>query len=119
MLGVRVSLSLSTSLPMSHSQSWFQHEGIEVTLTQDPQPKSPVADLKFGAEYSDHMLLVNWTKDEGWDTPKIVPYGNLSLSPALSALHYSTEVWSIKYFSKSIFYPVEIFFYECVFLMFF
>ena len=78
---------------MSHSQSWFQHEGIEVSLTQDPRPKSPVEDLTFGAEYSDHMLLVNWTKIDGWDTPKIVPYGNLSLSPALSALHYSTEVY--------------------------
>jgi branched-chain amino acid aminotransferase len=37
------------------------------------------------------MLLVNWAKVDGWDVPKIVPYGNLSLSPALSALHYSTE----------------------------
>jgi branched-chain amino acid aminotransferase len=37
------------------------------------------------------MLLANWTRDKGWDHPKIVPYGNFSLSPALSALHYSTE----------------------------
>lgn len=63
-----------------------------MTLTQDPRPKSDVKDLKFGAEFSDHMLLCNWTKDKGWDVPKIVPYGDLSLSPALSALHYSTEV---------------------------
>ena len=75
---------------MSHSQSWFQ--GIEVSLTQNPRPTTPVEDLTFGAEFSDHMLLVNWTKVDGWDTPKIVPYGDLTLSPALSALHYSTEV---------------------------
>lgn len=70
----------------------FQHEGIDVTLTQNPKPKSDVKDLKFGSEFSDHMLLCNWTKDKGWDVPKIVPYGDLTLSPALSALHYSTEV---------------------------
>ena len=69
-----------------------QHEGIEVTLTQSPMPKSDVKDLQFGKEFSDHMLLANWTKPKGWDVPKIVPYGDLSLSPALSALHYSTEV---------------------------
>ena len=70
----------------------FQHEGIEVTLTQNPGTKSPVEKLKFGSEYSDHMLLANWTREKGWDRPEIVPYGNFSLSPALSALHYSTEV---------------------------
>ena len=69
-----------------------QHEGIEVTLTQSPMPKSVVKDLQFGKEFSDHMLLANWTKVKGWDVPKIVPYGDFSLSPALSALHYSTEV---------------------------
>ena len=71
---------------------WFQHEGIEVTLTENPRSKSRVEDLTFGAEFSDHMLLVDWTKIHGWDVPKIVPFGNLSLSPAVSALHYSTEV---------------------------
>jgi branched-chain amino acid aminotransferase len=81
----------SVLLTSLRSVSTFKHEGIEVSLTQDPRPKTRVEDLTFGAEYSDHMLSVNWTKIDGWDTPKIVPYGNLSLSPALSALHYSTE----------------------------
>ena len=38
------------------------------------------------------MLLVEWSKNDGWAVPKIVPYGDLSLSPACSALHYGTEV---------------------------
>ena len=70
----------------------FQHEGIEVTLTQSPKPIPDIKDLDFGAAYSDHMLTVDWTKEKGWAVPKIAPYGNFSLSPALSAFHYSTEV---------------------------
>ncbi len=77
-----------------------QNEGIEVTLTKNPQPKiheqvkSP-NDIVFGKNFSDHMLIASWTKEGGWMKPKIVPYGNLSLSPALSALHYSTEVSTV------------------------
>ncbi|XP_064399610.1 branched-chain-amino-acid aminotransferase-like [Halichondria panicea] len=78
------------------SVSGLKNEGIEVTLTKNPMPKiheqvkSP-NDIVFGKNFSDHMLIASWTKEEGWMKPKIVPYGNLSLSPALSALHYSTE----------------------------
>ena len=75
----------------------IQHEGIEVTMTDSPRPmiheqvKSP-ADIAFGKHFSDHMLLCHWDKDSGWEKPKIVPYGDIPLSPALSALHYATEV---------------------------
>jgi hypothetical protein len=37
---------------------------------------------------SDHMLTVEWTKEGGWAAPKIIPYQNLSISPAASCLHY-------------------------------
>ena len=69
-----------------------QHEGIEVTLTQNPQPKPDSSKLVFGKTFSDHMLTVDWTIDEGWAVPKIGPFANFSLSPALSALHYGVEV---------------------------
>ena len=44
-------------------------------------------DLTFGTVFSDHMLVIEW--DNGrWHAPSIVPYGNLSISPAVSSLHY-------------------------------
>ena len=55
------------------------------------QVKSPT-EIAFGKHFSDHMLLCHWDKDDGWDRPRIVPYGDIPLSPALSALHYATEV---------------------------
>jgi branched-chain amino acid aminotransferase len=48
--------------------------------------------LGFGAHISDHMLMVDY-KDGQWQEPKIVPFGNLELSPAMLALHYGQTVF--------------------------
>eukprot|EP00560_Eucampia_antarctica_P006374 CAMPEP_0197826466 /NCGR_PEP_ID=MMETSP1437-20131217/3425_1 /TAXON_ID=49252 ORGANISM="Eucampia antarctica, Strain CCMP1452" /NCGR_SAMPLE_ID=MMETSP1437 /ASSEMBLY_ACC=CAM_ASM_001096 /LENGTH=333 /DNA_ID=CAMNT_0043426925 /DNA_START=225 /DNA_END=1223 /DNA_ORIENTATION=- len=40
---------------------------------------------------SDHMLMVEWKKGSNWDAPRIVPYQDLKISPAASALHYGME----------------------------
>ena len=45
-------------------------------------------DLVFGTTMSDHMLTVEWDLKNGWGSPKIIPYQNLSISPAASGLHY-------------------------------
>jgi branched-chain amino acid aminotransferase len=47
--------------------------------------------LSFGKVFSDHMLMIPWNKDTQWDAPQIVPYQNLSLSPAASCLHYGLQ----------------------------
>jgi len=48
--------------------------------------------LGFGAHISDHMLMIDY-KDGQWQEPKIMPYGNLELSPAMLALHYGQSVF--------------------------
>ena len=70
----------------------LQHKGINVTLTDNYRPKPDPDTLVFGKTFTDHMLQVKWSVEHGWDTPRITPYGNLSLSPACSVLHYGTEV---------------------------
>lgn len=47
-------------------------------------------DLVFGTTLSDHMLVAGWDTQNQWGAPKIVPYENLSISPAASCLHYGT-----------------------------
>jgi len=37
------------------------------------------------------MLTCEWTKDDGWLAPKIIPYQNLSLDPATCVFHYAFE----------------------------
>ncbi len=46
--------------------------------------------LQFGKTISDHMLMIEWTKDRQWHDPKIVPYQDLKISPAATCLNYGT-----------------------------
>ena len=43
--------------------------------------------LLFGKVFSDHMFVMDY-KDGQWQNPQIQPYGDLSMSPATSVLHY-------------------------------
>ena len=46
--------------------------------------------LKFGQTFGPHMLQIRY-ENERWESPTIVPYGDLRISPAASALHYGME----------------------------
>jgi branched-chain amino acid aminotransferase len=48
--------------------------------------------LEFGKYVSDHMLVCDYDDGE-WHQPQIVPFANLSLSPATLALHYGQTVF--------------------------
>ena len=43
--------------------------------------------LVFGTIFTDHMLIMEY-KDEKWEKPKIVPFGEISVNPAMCSLHY-------------------------------
>ena len=48
--------------------------------------------LEFGKVFSDHMLAVDY-RDGEWQEPQIVPYGDMAVSPANSALHYGQAMF--------------------------
>jgi len=52
----------------------------------------PQGVLSFGQLRTDHMFLMDWA-DGAWRSPRIVPYGPLSLAPGAVVLHYSQEVF--------------------------
>ncbi len=67
---------------------------ISVTLTGNPKTKPADASaLGFGKIFTDHMFLMEYNKEEGWHNARIVPYGDLSISPASTVLHYGAEVF--------------------------
>lgn len=67
---------------------------IEIIRTQNPKPKpQDETKLGFGNYYTDHMFTMEYKKGEGWHNPRIVPFGNISLSPAAMCLHYGQEVF--------------------------
>ncbi len=48
--------------------------------------------LSFGKVFADHMYCVDY-KDGAWKDPSITPYENISISPALSAIHYGQSIF--------------------------
>jgi branched-chain amino acid aminotransferase len=51
-----------------------------------------VHNTAFGAVCTDHMLVAHYASGQ-WQEAAIQPYGNLSLSPSLSALHYGQSIF--------------------------
>ncbi len=67
----------------------------EIKITKTKNSKISEVDFKnieFGKHISDHMLVANCYHGV-WHEPEIVPFGNLSLSPATLALHYGQTVF--------------------------
>ena len=48
--------------------------------------------IQFGKHYSDHMFIADYANGE-WGDLRIVPYENLSLSPATAAIHYGQSIF--------------------------
>lgn len=54
--------------------------------------KTDFQNLEFGAVYADHMLEVDF-KGGKWGAPRIIPFQNISMSPACSVLHYGQTIF--------------------------
>ena len=66
---------------------------IKVTRTSDSRLSQVDFDnIAFGKVFSDHMLVADCINGD-WQTPEILPYAELSLSPATTALHYGQSIF--------------------------
>ena len=59
-------------------------------LKEKPKKGEP---LGFGHIFTDHMFVMDYTEGRGWHDPRIVPFQNLSLSPAAMVFHYGQEMF--------------------------
>lgn len=48
--------------------------------------------LEFGNHLSDHMFVADYNKGQ-WGTPRVVPFADISVSPAMLSLHYGQSVF--------------------------
>src|SRR3984885_5196221 len=65
-------------------------ETLDIRITKSNHSRLHETDfdnLQFGKTFSDHMFVADYADSE-WKNFEIVPYGEISLSPAISALHY-------------------------------
>ena len=66
---------------------------IKVTKTTSPKTKPDQSKLGFGKFFTDHMFVMEHSADKGWHNARIIPYGNLEISPASTVLHYGAEIF--------------------------
>ena len=66
---------------------------ISITKTTTPKEKPEASTLGFGKYFSDHMFMMDYSREQGWYNARIVPFGNLSLHPASTVLHYGSEIF--------------------------
>jgi len=72
---------------------------LDIMVARRPDPTSDerlaevLAAPGFGTHFTDHMLLAEWTPDEGWHDARITAYGPLQLDPATAVLHYAQEIF--------------------------
>ncbi|MFT6964158.1 MAG: branched-chain amino acid aminotransferase, partial [Flammeovirgaceae bacterium] len=48
--------------------------------------------IEFGKNYSDHMFVADY-KDGEWQDLRIMPFADMQMSPATSALHYGQSIF--------------------------
>jgi len=70
-------------------------ETLDIQITKAAASKIGTVDMKnpvFGLNYSDHMFIADF-EDCEWKNARILPYGDLAISPANATLHYGISIF--------------------------
>ncbi len=67
---------------------------MNITIEKTTNPKTKQTEnLGFGKVFSDHMFIMDYNRETGWNNARIVPFGNLSFHPASTVFHYGSEIF--------------------------
>ena len=67
---------------------------IEVKLTDAPKTKpTDESKLGFGNIFTDHMFIMEFNGDKGWEHARIEKFHDIAISPAANVFHYGQEVF--------------------------
>ncbi len=47
----------------------------------------------FGRSFTDHMVSISWTREQGWFDARLEAYAPITMDPACVVLHYGQEVF--------------------------
>lgn len=59
----------------------------------DEHRQKYLANPGFGLYFTDHMVVIDWSVNQGWHNARVEPYGPLQVDPASSVLHYAQEIF--------------------------
>ena len=60
---------------------------VELVGPNELSNKPPVEELGFGKYFTDHMLRIKWTHQNGWEPPVITKLQNFQMHPAAKVRH--------------------------------
>ncbi|SDC60232.1 branched-chain amino acid aminotransferase [Actinokineospora iranica] len=69
------------------------------TRTPNPQPATPervaevLAKPGFGQHFTDHMVTIRYSREQGWHDAKVEPYRSITLDPSAMVLHYGQAIF--------------------------
>lgn len=72
---------------------------IAFTRIPHPSPTSAedrakvLAEPGFGRYFTDHMVSIDYSAEEGWHNARVLPVGNIEISPAAFVLHYGQAIF--------------------------
>ena len=66
---------------------------ITVTRAQQLKPLPDPDTLVFGRTFTDHMFLMDYDGERGWNNARIVPYGPIPFELSSMVFHYAQEVF--------------------------
>lgn len=67
--------------------------GIEFIEIAEKKEKPQSDKMAFGKHFTDHMFVMEYEKDKGWHSPKIVPNEPILVDPAAMVFHYGQAVF--------------------------
>ena len=66
---------------------------LSITKSENLKSKPDDASLGFGTLFTDHMLNMDYSLDDGWHAARIEPYGSIKMDPSTMFLHYGQGVF--------------------------
>lgn len=72
---------------------------LEFTVSRAANPATDevreaiLADPGFGRYFTDHMVSIDYTDDQGWHNARVIGYGPIELDPSAIMLHYAQGVF--------------------------
>ncbi|EGN94184.1 hypothetical protein SERLA73DRAFT_188784 [Serpula lacrymans var. lacrymans S7.3] len=66
---------------------------LTIELATCLKPLQEPETLRFGMNFTDHMIVATFDPLTGWSIPELKPYGPLTLDPSCSCFHYCPNVF--------------------------
>lgn len=59
----------------------------------DVERRSLIANPGFGKVFTDHMVVIRYSDENGWHDARLKPRGPIQMDPACAVLHYAQEIF--------------------------